>query len=128
MCISQRWVQCKSGTGLNAPVSHLFQMSIEQLYPLLLALLSGVWFGFYWWVTQYFDPTKETVKFSLPVLGVTVAYAGAVGVYFSVQGAEITLETLSSYFATNLVLIIFIQRGAQTVWRRFFGCSGDVEI
>lgn len=103
-------------------------MSIEQLYPLLLALLSGVWFGFYWWVTQYFDPTKETVKFSLPVLGVTVAYAGAVGVYFTLQGAEITLETLSSHFATNLVLIIFIQRGAQTVWRRFFGCSGDVEI
>lgn len=128
MCIHQHWGRCKSCTGLNLHTPHLFQMSIEQLYPLLLALLSGVWFGFYWWVTQYFDPTKETVKFSLPVLGVTVAYAGAVGVYFSVQGAEITLETLSSYFATNLVLIIFIQRGAQTVWRRFFGCSGDVEI
>lgn len=128
MCIHQHWGRCKSCTGLNLHTPHLFQMSIEQLYPLLLALLSGVWFGFYWWVTQYFDPTKKTVKFSLPVLGVTVAYAGAVGVYFSVQGAEITLETLSSYFATNLVLIIFIQRGAQTVWRRFFGCSGDVEI
>ena len=128
MCIHQQWGRCKSCTGLNLHTPHLFQMSIEQLYPLLLALLSGVWFGFYWWITQYFDPTKETVKFSLPVLGVTVAYAGAVGVYFTVQGAEITLETLSSYFATNLVLIIFIQRGAQTVWRRVFGCSGDVEI
>lgn len=103
-------------------------MSIEQIYPLVLALLSGAFFGLYWWITQYFDPTKPTVKFSLPVLGVTLAYAAVVGVFFIVQGIEVTMESITQYFATNLVLIIFLQRGAQTVWRKFFGTSGDVEI
>lgn len=103
-------------------------MSIEQIYPLILALASGAFFGFFWWATQYFDPTKPTVKFSGPVLGITLAYAAVVGIYFTLTGVEITYESLSSYFATNLVLIIFLQRGAQTVWRKFFGTSGDVEI
>lgn len=103
-------------------------MPIEQVYPLILALFSGGFYGFFWWATQNFDPTKPKEKFSLPVLGVTIGYSAAVGVYFMLQGVDISLESLSTYFATNLVLIIFIQRGAQTVWRHYFGDSGEIEI
>lgn len=103
-------------------------MSIEQFYPFLLALGSGAWFGFFWWITQYFDPTKETVKFSLPVLGITIVYAAIVGLYFTLTGVEVNITTVTDWFAKNTVIIIFLQRGTQTIWRRFFGNTGEVEL
>lgn len=102
--------------------------TFEQLLPILIAIGSGAWFGFYWWITQYFDPTKPTVSFSLPILGVTIVYAAVVGVYFVLSGVEVTEATIFDWFAKNTVIIIFLQRGVQTVWRRFFSSSGDVTI
>lgn len=92
---------------------------IEQFYPILIYLISGLGYGAIWWTTQYFDPTKPTTQFQLQNLAITLVYAVAFAVLMYVIGNPMSQESIFIQLGASAAAIAGAQRVLQTLYRAY---------
>lgn len=92
---------------------------LEQIWPILVALMSGAIYGLIWWATQHIDPTKPTEDFHFSNLAVTLAYSAIVGVSMYLAGGPLNQTEMFIQLGANAALIASFQRIAEALYRKY---------
>lgn len=92
---------------------------MEAVMPVVLAIISGMFYSLYWYANKVVDPTSP-IKISDidPYAVVATVLTGAiVGAYVVITGGELTQVSIEIQLASYVAITAVIERGLKTIVR-----------